>query len=59
MRATIRKSAEIFEKANLEAATVILNDPVNFPEGSGGRQWAELFMLRLKREQPAVGNGTA
>jgi hypothetical protein len=39
-----------YERNNLEAAVVILNDPVQFPPGCGSEMWARLFMERRTRE---------
>jgi hypothetical protein len=56
MKTTIKSVAEKFNRDNLESAVVILNDPTAFPEGSGGRLWAEAFVRRLERDQErAVG----
>jgi hypothetical protein len=39
-----------YDRSNLEAAVVILNDPVQFPPGCGCELWARLFMERRGKE---------
>src|SRR4051812_223171 len=40
---TLPGLAERYDRGNLDAAVIIINDPVAFPLGSGAQQWAEAF----------------
>jgi len=48
---TIPSVAERFNRMNLQSALIIIADVQQFPEGSGGRLWAEAFMRRLQRDR--------
>jgi hypothetical protein len=40
------KARATFEAANLEAATIVLADPVKYPAGSLLQEWAALVLQR-------------